>query len=386
MTGKEESGGYRLGQRRIAVVYLTPTGQNLAERLRFAWARKSVEIELFQACQARAEDQPFTAEAGGAARSLTELAEGLWTDYDSLVFIMAVGIVVRVLAPLIKSKWADPGVVVMDECGTFAVSLLSGHWGQANLLAQEVAHLVDATPVVTTATDAHGLPAVDLLASQCGFTILPRSAVKLLSGDLLRGKPVKIFTEWDLTSFDKELQGITLSPLDEFTPAKGAGSANVLVTSRVWESLPEHSLYLCPHSLAAGIGCTRDTPAEEIEEALMGALQQAGRHRESLCWLATHEIKHDEQGLQDLARRMGLLLQFFNSERLQQVLDAHPELDDDSFVRAQLGVGGVCETAALAMARRGTLVLPKWKTKHVTVALAEAGLLWSGSGRAIRKI
>jgi cobalt-precorrin 5A hydrolase len=118
----------------------------------------------------------------------------------------------------------------------------------------------------------------------------------------------------------------------------------------------------------------------------MGALQQAGRHRESLCWLATHEIKHDEQGLQDLARRMGLLLQFFNSERLQQVLDAHPELDDDSFVRAQLGVGGVCETAALAMARRGTLVLPKWKTKHVTVALAEAGLLWSGSGRAIRKI
>jgi cobalt-precorrin 5A hydrolase len=161
--------------------------------------------------------------------------------------------------------------------------------------------------------------------------------------------------------------------------------APVLVTSRLL-ALPPRGIFLRPLSLVAGIGCRRGVEAAEIEAALQEALRIAGRSRDSLGLLATHQIKEDEAGLLEIARRMGLVMKFFPSQRLEQVYHDHQDLAHSMFVQQQLGVGNVCETAALAAAPDGVLVLRKTKFKRVTVALAEAGLLWSASGLVIRRI
>lgn len=351
----------------VALLYLTPTGGALATRLEQGLAAEGLSVEVFPP-----DDAP-----------LADLISSCWGRYESLILIMAVGIVVRLVAPLVRSKWDDPGVVVVDEGGNFAVSLLGGHWGKSNALSRTVAAVLGATPVVTTATDVHGKPAVDTLARKLGMQPWPRERVKLANSAILSGKQVVFYTEWELNGCE-ELPGIEVVPSREF-PESVQGFP-VFVTSRIPESLPTGSLCLCPPSLAAGIGCKRGVSAEEVEQALLEALRRAGRQQKSVAVLASHEIKSDEAGLCGFALKEKLPLRFFGSEVLQGVMDNYPGLADSSFVCQQIGVGGVCETAALAAVPKGELVLPKTKLGRVTVALAEAGLLWSESGQAIRRI
>ncbi len=367
-------------EQRIAVIYLTPPGGAVARRLEAAWPQV----------------------AGGTAPSvitavppLRQMAADLWHRFDGLIFIMAAGIVVRTIAPLLESKWRDPGVVVIDERGSFAVSLVGGHWGEANTLARKAAACLGAVPVVTTATDVQGRPAIDLLAKQWGFRPDPRSRVKGVNSALLAGERVAIYTEWDLSEEIPSSDGgaasdaaqISSCSLQEFTTnvLDNPEAVPVLVTSRMVSELPTRGLYLRPPSLAAGIGCRRGVTAAEIADALEQALRLAGRSRDSLALLASHAVKADEAGLLEAAGQLGLELKVFSSDILNDVFKDHPNLQRSQFVQKQLGVGGVCETAALAAVPEGALVLMKGKFGRVTVALAEAGWLWSASGRAIRR-
>lgn len=358
----------------IAIVALTPAGSALASRLAMVWSERGGVARVFQAGR-------------GAGCSLSELVRNLWDNYEGLVFIMAAGIAVRVISPLLTSKWTDPAVVVLDEKGDFAVSLVGGHWGGANVLARTVASLLGATPVVTTATDVWGKAAVDLLARKWGFLPVPGELVKDVNSSLLAGRQVVLYTEWEVPrefQGGKEVRVISgsLSQVRFFQE----GSSLVFATSRKNENFPVSALFLCPPSLVAGLGCRRGVSVGEVEAALLSALARAGRHQESLAALATHEAKVNERGLREAARGMKLPLIFFSAGILRTVLQNYQGLRYSRFVQSRMGVGGVCEPAALAAAEEGTLVLPKTKMGMVTVALAEAGLLWSASGQAIRRI
>ena len=114
--------------------------------------------------------------------------------YDYLVCIMATGIVVRILAPLLVHKTSDPGVVVMDQRGQYAISLLSGHLGGANDLAREMAALSGGSAVITTATDVAGELSFDTFAKKHGMAIENIGALKHISGALLSGQPVRVIT------------------------------------------------------------------------------------------------------------------------------------------------------------------------------------------------
>ena len=144
----------------IRIVALTPAGAALGRRLheRLPGATLWLPARL----------QPDYPEARPFESLHLVFAEAFRTK-ASLVGIMATGIAVRHAAPLLKGKDSDPAVVVMDEQGRFAVSLLSGHLGGANALARTVAALIGATPVITTATDVQGLPAIDSMAAGLGI-------------------------------------------------------------------------------------------------------------------------------------------------------------------------------------------------------------------------
>src|SRR6185369_14997252 len=94
----------------------------------------------------------YGGQAGSGARlfdpeELKELVVTLWNEYDGLACIMATGIVVRMIAPLLESKEKDPAVVVMDDAGRFAISLVSGHLGGANELAERCSFVSGARAV-----------------------------------------------------------------------------------------------------------------------------------------------------------------------------------------------------------------------------------------------
>ena len=147
-----------------------------------------------------------------------------WTKGARLVFIMAAGIVVRTIAPHLADKRTDPAVVVMDEAGRHAVSLAGGHVGGANALAAEIARLTGGSPVITTASDVSGLPALDLWAEAQGLVVedrkrLPKTATKLLNRGVLR-----FFSD------------VPLEAPPEFQRADGPADAEIVVTNRKLEA------------------------------------------------------------------------------------------------------------------------------------------------------
>lgn len=285
---------------------------------------------------------------------------------EPLICVMAAGIVVRSIAPHLQGKDIDPAVVVVDEAGQFAVSLLSGHLGGANDLARQVAEILGATPVITTATDVQQLPALDSLAAQRGLLIENLGAVRQVSMALLSGRPVRLVDpDGLLADVAGENPGLFICENDlDAALAGGAPGIYVGFRERPW---PSGWLILRPKNLVAGMGCHKGTPAPEILEFLQKIFRQEGLSLASLKALATIEAKKDEPGLKEAASRLGVEFIWFTAEELQKITVPHPSEQ----VAKHLGVLSVSEAAALK-AGGGELVLAKVKGANATLAVARA--------------
>jgi len=342
------------GTRPVKVLALTPAGSRLARRL--CQSLEGVECWL-PASRAAPGVQTFDSLAAVFAEAF---ARG-----HHLVCIMAAGIVVRGIAPYLRSKETDPAVVVVDEEGRFAVSLLCGHLGGANELARRVAAALGGMPVITTATDVQGLPALEVVAAQAGLVIENLSGVKEVSMALLSGRSVRLVDpEGFLLPFLEDKQGLfhREDNLEACLASPAGPAVYVGILERPW---PSGWLRLRPRTLIAGVGCHRGTTAEEILDFLRENFQQAGLSLLSLKALATVAVKKDEPGLQEAARRLKVELLWFAAEELEQVSVPHPS----GSVARHVGAKSVCEAAALKAAQ-GDLLVPKRKGVNVTVAVA----------------
>ncbi|HEY8743698.1 MAG TPA: cobalamin biosynthesis protein [Chloroflexota bacterium] len=303
-----------------------------------------------------------------------ELLARLFPAYDGLILFMALGAAVRLLAPLLRDKQSDPAVVVVDETATFAISVLSGHIGGANALTREVAAALGATPVITTASDGRGLPALDLLGRTAGWRLEAiGQSVKRASAAMLNGETLLIYQDAGDTDWQRDIpagQCRLCTDLAELAAASDAVGAAVFITDRVLGDLPNrlscpYVLYR-PPTLVVGIGCSRGAPADEIEALLLAALVEAGVSAHALHAFATIDLKRDEPGIGELARRYHLPVSYFSASQLATVRVPNPS----PVVEAAVGTPGVCEPAALLAAGATELLLPKRKSAHATVALA----------------
>jgi cobalt-precorrin 5A hydrolase/precorrin-3B C17-methyltransferase len=256
-------------------------------------------------------------------------------ECEQLVCFLATGAVVRLLAPLLGDKHADPGVVCVDEAGRFAVSLVGGHGGGANELARAVGGVLGAEPVVTTATDAADLPGLDTL----GLPV--EGAVAAVSRALLDGEPVVLRAEvaWPLP------------PL----PLADRGAYTVRVTDRVVEPDAREAV-LRPPTLVVGVGASRGAPVAEVLGLVEDTLRGAGLSAASLAELATVDAKADEPGLLGAAERLGVPLVTYSAAELAEVDVPNPS----KAPLAALGTPSVAEAAALL--RGGELLVPKRKS------------------------
>ncbi|HVF73930.1 MAG TPA: precorrin-3B C(17)-methyltransferase [Acidimicrobiales bacterium] len=294
-----------------------------------------VAVSVTEAGRALAARLPYERVHGDAAGTI----RSRWDDADAFVLFIATGAAVRLVAPLLHDKRTDPAVVCVDEAGRFAVALVGGHEGGANALANDVAALLGAEPVVTTATDAVGAVALDTLP---GF--VARGDVAAVTTALLDGRAplVEQTLPWPV-------------PLDP-----GPGPERVVVTDQAVTAAPG-TVALHPPSLVVGVGTSLGAPPEEIAALVDDAL--AGLARESVAGVATIDRRLTEPAVVAL----GLPITTFTAEQLSRADVPTPSAE----VAAAVGTPSVAEAAALLAAGPGAqLVVPKRKSAAGTVAVA----------------
>jgi len=356
---------------RIALWALTTDGVFLARQLKVHWPDA---VLLYPR---RLTDIPH-APAVLVFSRLVDAVANHFHRFKGHLFIMATGIVVRAIAPHLRGKTVDPAVVVVDDRGQFAISLVSGHIGGANRLARQAAGLLKAMPVITTATYIHGMRAIDLLASERGMFIENPAAIKSVNMALLEGEPVWVHDPdgWLGADWADRAQPYPSESLEGSAHPDADVPAAVWVDDKV-RPMDPRILMLRPPSLMAGLGCNRGAAMKEIKDALIQAIRRFGLAHGSLGALASIDLKADEAGLIDFAAEMNLPIQFFTREELARVEGI---LSPSAVVTQHIGVPSVCEAAAILAGRSGgyrtsKLIVPKQISENVTVAIARRGCI-----------
>jgi cobalt-precorrin 5A hydrolase len=354
------------GKKELALYALTPGGRDLALRL----AGEFPQAEIFLP-EGNADDCPGQFRIHFFSEGIGKIAARNFHLFRSHAFIMATGIVVRSIAPLLTDKWHDPAVVVLDEKGTFAISLLSGHWGGAHDLAREVAHKIGALPVITTATDLGHKTAIEVWAKRQGLRLEKASEVTAFNAALVKNIPIFCWSE-----YPRYLAGLPEGMCVWNSEALQPEDYLVAISPRT--NLPRwpatHLLLLRPPVLFLGLGCNRGTSEEEIYGCVNEVLEDYGYSMLSLAGVGTIDLKTDEPGLRAFAQRLGLEIRFFRKDELNRL---DPPSAPSDYVKTVLGVKGVSECAAMLLSgdtasdQGKNLVINKTKRGGVTIALAQ---------------
>jgi cobalt-precorrin 5A hydrolase len=313
------------------------------------------------------------------------LLEHTFSRYDAHIFVISVGAVVRMIAPLLRSKKVDPAVVCVDDAARFSICVLSGHVGRGNIFTERVASALAATSVVTTASDAIGTLTVDILARDLGWSLddPDRNVTSACAAVVNEARVL----------FVQETGEPTWWPLEKPLP-KGIAYATSLdgVDPAAWEMLliashrdvlrshPAHfarSVVYRPKSLVLGIGCDRGTPLELIERGIAATFANHGLSEKCVQRLATIDKKGDEPALLSLAELRRWPLTTFTAEALDALELEHGVENPSPRVKAFVGTRGVSEPAALIAAGARRLLVPKQRYtedgagRSMTLAVAE---------------
>jgi cobalt-precorrin 5A hydrolase len=288
-----------------------------------------------------------------------------WRELDGFVCIMATGIVVRAIAPLLQGKESDPCVVVMDEKGRHAVSLLSGHLGGGNDLARQVAGLLGGEAVITTASDTLGLAPLDLWARGQDLVCESKEGLTQASARLVNTGSLRIYAEVAIASLPRGLVSVT-----------GPEQADIVVTPRIADYGP--AVVFRPKNLVVGVGCNRGVPVAELRQACEELFAEQNLSQMSIRNLASIDLKQDEVGLLAFAHAQGWRLEFFSKDELNRV----ENIAVSEAALRNVGAIGVAEPAALLSAQSNDLLVGKRKWHNVTMAVARANCTLSEQDRA----
>ena len=286
-----------------------------------------------------------------------------WEDASALLFIMATGIVVRTIAPLIKNKKEDPAVLVIDEEGKHVIPLLGGHQARANELATTLATLINATPVITTSSDINNLPPLDLWIERCQLFVLNASILPKIMSKFIENRNIQIYINSDLIRvpiFPDHFQVVKVQVVKE------AKFADIIITNKKLE-VNEEQLILIPRNLVVGLGFHDWITSDEIEKAIKQVFTEEGLYFEALKGVATLEKKAKNEALQEFTQKYGLRMFSYTPEELQEVKG----FSFSPIVERAVGVSSVCEQSAI-LASQGRLIVPKRVFKDITIAVAEA--------------
>jgi cobalt-precorrin 5A hydrolase len=358
-------------RRGVVIFAVTRQGVETAAKIRDILSKKQIDCEIFVSKKYAIKD------AVPIENKLGQAIKDVFREVDAVVAVMATGIVVRTVAPLLKSKLSDPAVVCVDTSGRFAISLLSGHYGGANELAKLIADGLGAVPVITTASNVLGKQSIDELARTTRCVIVNPESLVAVNSVLVNGEELVLVLVGNVNIFPLEKKGEyeirTTENAEHAVEIVNSFDAGVIITKEkvTLQGLKKPVTVLKPKTVAVGIGSRKNVSEDAIIETVTKALTQSNILLERVDRLATVDIKKDSLSMKSAAQKMGLKLEYISVDELRAF--KHEDLSADSeFVKEKIGVGGICERAALIVAgKKAKLILKKTKGKGVTAAVAE---------------
>lgn len=326
----------------LNIIAFTRKGAQLAAKI-------SLEIKDSTAYS----DAKFAEQVGIHPRecSLGEFVQQSFEWGDALLFIGAVGIAVRSIAPLLVSKTVDPPVLCVDELGGYVIPLVSGHIGGANALAQQVAEICGGVAVISTATDINGRFSVDVWAMENALYIANPENIRYISAAILDGATVGV--EWK----ENKLLPSGL----EYTRDAEQG----ILISHSFEDIYKHTLWLVPRDILLGIGCRKDTDFEKLDSFVNKTMRENNIDMRRIAGVRSIDIKKHEKAILELCHKYRLDRRFYAAEQLAQV---QGDFESSDFVRQTVGVDNVCERAS--MVEGNHLIIKKTAEDGMTLAAA----------------
>lgn len=359
--------------------------------VRERWQQKHPEDEL--ECRVKCSALPSVS----MTETVTELTGSWFADRDAILYFCASGIAVRSIAPFIRHKAKDPAVLVIDETGKFCISLLSGHLGGANALAEEVSGLMadqGMIPVITTATDREGRFAVDEFARKNGLVLTDFQSAKEISAAILHGEkilfecgypvegevPEELILERSKKENRQEKENCERDgswghekPESDSTDRKTemlSGRKRILISDRIHTDTEvtekECCLQLLPKNIVVGIGCRKGTDRDVIWQAVTDHLQSLSLSEEALAGVASIDLKQEEEGILAFCREKQIPFMTYSAEQLQKQMGS---FTPSEFVEKITGVDNVCERSVVAAG--ATLLSGKRAENGVTTAVGE---------------
>ncbi len=354
----------------VAIITINKQGVEVATRISATLNHLCIPNSVY------APEQCVPAQGVPLDTQIGKFVKEIFNKVDAIVAVMAAGIVIRTIAPYLKSKLVDPAVVCVDVAGQSAISLLSGHYGGANELTRIIAQGIGATPVITTASDVLKKTGVDEVARILHCTIKNPRVLVAANTAVINGERLAIILVGDAKVPISKTWGYevkTAASDEEAVNLANDFDAGAIITRAdiSMNNLSKPFAVLKLRRIIIGVGARKNIAEGQVLDAIQYALEKANVSLERIDGLATVDIKKDEQGMLIVADRLGFEYTFVSVNELRAF--THSDLSPDSkFVEEKIGVGGVCERAALIVAGKNPhLILKKQKRNGVTVAVAE---------------
>lgn len=296
--------------------------------------------------------------------SLKEFVGQVFKKYDTLLFIMAAGIVVRVISSYVQDKTQDPAVLVMDEAGKYVISLLSGHLGGANEKAVKLAKYIDALPIITTSSDTKGIQSVDMLAKDMGCQIDDMNKAKEITALMVNDYSVGILMD---NGIEDSMDIQKIDGLKRMNSKDEEIDGLVYISNRIAD-FTTPMVQLIPKTIVVGLGCKKDYDSHTLFEQLKHIMQKNKIHEKSIKTIATIPLKKYEKAIENAAQVLDAELKIIPIEEIKAVED---EFEGSAFVKKTIGIGSVAEPCGYLASNKGTCIVPKTIMNGMTVSIWE---------------
>jgi cobalt-precorrin 5A hydrolase len=333
---------------KIAIISLTEKGLKLSKKLKTELDKDSkiIKTDLYY-------------------KGVKQALNKAFIEYDAIITIMAIGIVVRSISNLIKSKTTDPAIINIDENGQFVISLLSGHIGGANELSTKLSLILDAENVITTATDVNEKIAIDYLAYKFYLNILNPENIVFFNKAILEGKKI-ILKVNENSNFDYLNNYIKNNTLEMHLQKY---SNDEISNDEIIAEVDNHKLFLKERELIIGIGCKKGKSEKEILIGINKALNDLNMDISRVNYLSTGDMKKNEKGIIKLSENLNIPLKIIPKEKLE--LFTSKDCSKSDFVYKNFKIYGVCESSAMISAGFDSkLIYKKTPFNGVTIAVA----------------
>ncbi|OOM07445.1 cobalt-precorrin 5A hydrolase [Clostridium saccharobutylicum] len=297
--------------------------------------------------------------------NLNDISKEAMQTSKGIVFISSTGIAVRAIAQFLEGKDKDPGVVVVDLCGKYAINILSGHLGGGNKLTIEVSKVINAKPIITTATDNLEIIAPDVIAKNNNLIIEDLKKAKYISSLLVDGKIVGIKDEYNIVKITNGYKKIEELKENSIWITNNLSFNNdKLNCNNINNVNYSKILRLIKRDIVLGIGCRRGTSYEKLKEFIDSSLIKYNFDIRSVKYIVSVDVKKDEEGIIKLAQNINCEFKTFERCEIKTVQDKYEKSD---FVLKTLGITGVCEPCVDLMGAK--VIISKVKHEGMTLAI-----------------